>query len=68
MASKLLIAAGGTVSSEEELPFGVRGLIEAADKILVVTPALSQERGDRAPLLRVDEQPRLRGLPGARGS
>jgi hypothetical protein len=40
VASRLLIAAGGTVSSEEELPFGVRELIEAADEILVVTPAL----------------------------
>ena len=40
MAFRLLIAAGGIVSSEDELPLGVRELIEAADEILVVTPAL----------------------------
>lgn len=40
MAFRLLVAAGDIVSSEDELPLGVRELIEAADEILVVTPAL----------------------------
>ena len=40
MASRLLIAAGETAASAAELPFGVRELIDAADEILVITPAL----------------------------
>jgi len=40
MASKLLIAAGRAASSLEQLPFGVRSLIEAADDILVIAPSL----------------------------
>jgi len=40
MATRLLIAAGESASSPEELPFGVRELIGAAEEILVVTPAL----------------------------
>jgi hypothetical protein len=32
--------AGAAASGSEELPFGVRGLIDAADEILVVTPTL----------------------------
>src|SRR6266567_172414 len=40
MALRLLVAAGGTVSGAEELPFGVRELVEAADEVLVVTPVL----------------------------
>jgi hypothetical protein len=40
MARRLLIAAGESASSPEELPFGVRELIDAAEEILVVTPAL----------------------------
>jgi hypothetical protein len=40
VATRLLIAAGESASSPEELPFGVRELIAAADEILVVTPAL----------------------------
>jgi hypothetical protein len=35
-----LIAAGEAASSVEELPPGVRALIQAADEILVITPAL----------------------------
>lgn len=37
---KLLIAAGELASGPDELPPGVRGLIDAADEILVVTPTL----------------------------
>jgi hypothetical protein len=37
---RLLIAAGQQASGAEELPPGVRELIQAADEILVVTPAL----------------------------
>ena len=40
MAKRLLIAAGESVSAPEELPFGVRELIDVAEEILVVTPAL----------------------------
>jgi hypothetical protein len=40
MAKRLLVAAGDAASSVDELPFGVRELIDAADEILVVTPAL----------------------------
>jgi hypothetical protein len=40
MPRRLLIAAGEAANSPDELPFGVRELIEAADEILVVTPAL----------------------------
>jgi hypothetical protein len=40
MARRLLIAAGEAASGTEELPFGVRELIDAAEEILVVTPAL----------------------------
>jgi hypothetical protein len=40
MAMRLLVAAGGTVSGSEELPVGVRELVEAADEVLVVTPVL----------------------------
>lgn len=40
MALKLLIAAGDLATGPEELPPGVRGLIDAADEILVVTPTL----------------------------
>jgi hypothetical protein len=35
-----LIVTGDAASSVEALPFGVRELIEAADEVLVVTPAL----------------------------
>lgn len=41
MALKLLIAAGELATGPEKLPAGVRGLIDAADEILVVTPTLS---------------------------
>jgi hypothetical protein len=37
---RLLIAAGGAAASPAELPGGVRELIDAAEEILVVTPAL----------------------------
>jgi len=40
MAKRLLIAAGESADMVEELPFGVRELIDAADEILVITPAL----------------------------
>jgi hypothetical protein len=40
MTKRLLIAAGKSASSQPELPFGVRELIDAADEILVVTPRL----------------------------
>jgi hypothetical protein len=40
MASRLLIAAGETASGPEDLPFGVRTLLDAADQILVIAPAL----------------------------
>jgi hypothetical protein len=40
VASRLLIAAGESAASVNELPFGVRELIDAADEILVITPAL----------------------------
>lgn len=40
MAARLLIAAGETAPGAEALPFGVRALIDAAEEILVITPAL----------------------------
>lgn len=40
MPRRLLIAAGESASSAEVLPFGIRELIDAAEEILVVTPAL----------------------------
>jgi hypothetical protein len=40
MSRRLLIAAGEAAESTSELPFGVRELIDAADEVLVVTPAL----------------------------
>jgi hypothetical protein len=40
MAQRLLIAAGSSVSDSEQIPFGVRALLDAADEILVITPAL----------------------------
>jgi hypothetical protein len=40
VSKRLLIAAGEAASSVSELPFGVRELIDAADEVLVVTPAL----------------------------
>jgi hypothetical protein len=40
VAIRLLIAAGESASSLEELPAGVRELIEAAEEILVVAPEL----------------------------
>lgn len=40
MPERLLIAAGEAADSADTLPFGVRELIDAADEVLVVTPAL----------------------------
>ena len=40
MGTRLLIAAGESASGPDELPFGVRELIDAAEEILVITPAL----------------------------
>ena len=41
MAKRLLVVAGQAADSTEDLPFGVRELIDAAEEILVVTPALA---------------------------
>ena len=40
MPKRLLIAAGQAADSPAALPFGVRELIDAAEEVLVVTPAL----------------------------
>ena len=40
MPKRLLIAVGESASSADDLPFGVRQLIDAADEILVVAPTL----------------------------
>lgn len=40
MAKRLLIAAGESASDPGELPFGVRALVDAAEEIMVITPAL----------------------------
>jgi hypothetical protein len=40
MSTRLLIAAGESVSDSTELPFGIRALLEAAEEILVITPTL----------------------------
>src|SRR3954470_6812601 len=40
MAGRLLIAVGGTAGSADELPSGVRALIDAADEIMVIAPRL----------------------------
>jgi hypothetical protein len=40
MASRLLIAVGEPASGPEELPFGVRTLLDAAEEVLVIAPAL----------------------------
>jgi hypothetical protein len=40
VAKRLLIAAGESVSDPEDLPFGVRELIDTAEEIMVMTPAL----------------------------
>jgi hypothetical protein len=40
MPKRLLIAAGEAAESPGALPFGVRELIDAAEEVLVVTPAL----------------------------
>jgi hypothetical protein len=40
MPERLLIAAGEAADSADALPFGVRELIDAADEVLVMTPAL----------------------------
>jgi hypothetical protein len=40
MPKRLLIAVGEAADSAEALPFGVRELVDAADEVLVVTPAL----------------------------
>jgi hypothetical protein len=40
MATRLLIAVGEAATDADALPFGVRELINAADEVLVVTPAL----------------------------
>jgi hypothetical protein len=40
MSERLLIAAGEAADTADALPFGVRELIDTADEVLVVTPAL----------------------------
>ena len=40
MPKRLLIAAGEAATAVDALPFGVRELIDAADEVLVMTPAL----------------------------
>ena len=40
MPKRLLIAAGEAADRADALPFGVPELIEAADEVLVITPAL----------------------------
>jgi hypothetical protein len=40
MGSRLLIAAGEAATAAEQLPFGVRTLIDAADEIMVIAPRL----------------------------
>jgi hypothetical protein len=40
MPRRLLIAAGEAAESLDALPYGVRELIDSADEVLVVTPAL----------------------------
>jgi hypothetical protein len=40
VAAKLLIAAGEAAASPDQVPASVRSLIDAADEIMVVTPAL----------------------------
>jgi hypothetical protein len=42
VSARLLIVAGEAVADTEELPFGVRELVDAAEEILVVTPTLPQ--------------------------
>ena len=41
VARRLLVAAGQAATSTQDLPFGVRELIDSAEEILVVTPALA---------------------------
>jgi hypothetical protein len=40
MAGRLLIAAGEAAGSADELPTGVRTLIDSADKLTVIAPRL----------------------------
>ena len=40
MAGRLLIAVGGAAGSADELPAGVRALIDSADEIMVIAPRL----------------------------
>jgi hypothetical protein len=40
VSDRLLIAAGEAASSPDQLPSGVRQLIDAADEILVISPTL----------------------------
>ena len=40
MGPRLLIVAGEAAASAEQLPRGIRSLIDAADEIMVISPAL----------------------------
>jgi hypothetical protein len=82
MGARLLIAAGGAAKSVEELPSGVRLLIDAADEITVIAPSLpgrldwlasdtdkATERADerlRAVLGQLDDAGSPRGRTGRR--
>ena len=41
VTKRLLVVAGEAAESIKDLPFGVRELVDAAEEILVVTPALA---------------------------
>jgi hypothetical protein len=40
MGPRLLVVAGEAAASADELPFGIRSLIDAADEIMVIAPSL----------------------------
>lgn len=40
MSRRLLIVAGAAADSADALPFGIRELIDSAEEVMVVTPAL----------------------------
>jgi hypothetical protein len=40
MRPRLLIVTGEAATNVEQLPFGVRSLIDAAEQIMVVAPSL----------------------------
>ena len=40
MGPRLLVVAGEAAASADELPFGIRSLIDAAEEIMVIAPSL----------------------------